>query len=121
MRRSLRDGPRSQHLTDLDAQVEMERGRVMQLHDESRGRHQATIARLPTPSLVLAWACDVPQASRIGDHDAALAGADEAALAPVAERAGDGSTRRATHGKPPLGDVPVRGPRAGTAVFVSVA
>ena len=38
-RRSLRDGPGAQHLAGLDAQVEVERGRVMQLHDESRGRH----------------------------------------------------------------------------------
>jgi hypothetical protein len=42
--RSLRDGPGAQHLAGLEAQVEVERRRVMQLHDESRGRHKATAA-----------------------------------------------------------------------------
>jgi hypothetical protein len=43
-RRPLRDGPGAQHLADLDTQVEVERRRVMQVHDEPHDRHEPTVA-----------------------------------------------------------------------------
>jgi hypothetical protein len=39
-----RDGPGAQHLADLDAQVKVERGRIMQLDDKPGDSHQATVA-----------------------------------------------------------------------------
>src|ERR1700722_16483025 len=43
-RRPLRDGPGAQHLAGLDTQVEVERRRVVQLHDEPHDRHEPTVA-----------------------------------------------------------------------------
>jgi hypothetical protein len=42
-RGSLRHGPRAQHAAGLDAQIEVQPRRVVQLHDEPRCRHQATV------------------------------------------------------------------------------
>jgi hypothetical protein len=40
--RTLRHSPGAQDLADLEPQVEMQRRRVMKLHDEARHRHDAT-------------------------------------------------------------------------------
>jgi hypothetical protein len=55
----------------------------------------AAAAGLLTAGQLPFLACDLPQASKVKDRDMALSGLDEAACAPVAECACDGSTRHA--------------------------
>lgn len=47
-RRAFRHGPRTQHVAGLKAEIEMQRGRVMELHDEAGRCHAPIVPAAPS-------------------------------------------------------------------------